>query len=194
MLGSTRKQIYTFLVILFPVLAWNAAVALTSTPHIQERIVIAPSEVLRRKTAPISPDETEIVQLLIDMAEYVDESFPPKTGLALPQVGVSKRGYVAIINGEPEVIINPVVKVYGQQQPSFEGCVSLPGTYGYVPRNEQLTVEYYDEDWKKQRRQLTNLSAFIIQHEHDHINGILITDKLLPEKETEVDKSNIPLE
>lgn len=189
-----RRHFLTFLAIVIPVLAWHVAVALTSSPDIQERIITAPHPVLNTEAVPISPDDTETVQLLIDMVEYVDESFPPKSGLALPQLGISKRGFVATIEGKAVVMMNPRVIFHGTDQTSYEGCLSLPGIFRYVYRNDHLSVEFHDEDWEKQTLQLRELTAFIVQHELDHLDGILITDKPIAQKVSEVDKNTLPLE
>jgi peptide deformylase len=165
-----------------------------SASIIKERIVIAPHPVLRHKAAPIERNDHETIQLLIEMANYLDDSIRPIAGIALPQVNVSKRGFVLMINGEPIIMINPLLTNVGQEEPSFEGCLSLPSQYGYVNRNSSIIVEYRDEDWRKQTLQLEAFYAFVAQHEYDHLEGILFTDKLLAAAPGRIRDINTPLE
>lgn len=165
-----------------------------SASTIKERIVMAPHPVLRQKAAAIERNDHESIQLLIEMADYLEDSIRPVAGISLPQVAVSRSGFVVMINEEPIIMINPLITKIGQEVPSFEGCLSLPGQYGYVNRHSTIIVEYHDEDWEKQTMQLEAFYAFVVQHEYDHLEGILFTDKLLAEAPERVRSSNIPLE
>ena len=76
------------------------------------------------------------------------------------------------------VFINPIIKKYSVKKANdIEGCLSVRGLYGEVIRPEKLTVEYFDENGKKQKRGASGLLARVIQHEVDHLNGILFIDK-----------------
>ncbi len=161
---------------------------------LKERIVIAPHPVLRQKTALIERNDHETIQLLIEMADYLEDSIRPIAGIALPQVAVSKRGFVVMIDDEAVIMINPQITKFGQEVPSLEGCLSLPGQYGYVNRNSSIVVEYHDEDWEKQTLRLEQLYAFAVQHEQDHLDGILMTDKILADMPVSTRNSDIPLE
>lgn len=143
-------------------------------------IITYPNEILRQQAAEISRDDTETIALLNEMEDFLEAGQPFKGGLALPQLGISKRGFVVLFDGDAIVMINPKVTRLEGQQPSFEGCLSIPGEYGWVSRYVEVIVEYLDEDWQKQSMRLSGLSAFATQHENDHLNGIIIIDKLLP--------------
>jgi peptide deformylase len=111
----------------------------------------------------------------------------PGVGLAAPQVGVSKRLIVLDCSGrdeEPQLIaaINP--EIISAQGESFEeeGCLSVPGYYCKVKRNEEVTVCYLDLDGVKQTLSADGLLAVAFQHEIDHLNGILFVDRLSPLK------------
>lgn len=172
---------------------WLLAEIGWSESPIEDRIIMAPHEVLRQNAADIHPGDQETIELLQDMAEYLDDSLLVKGGLSLPQVAVSKRGFVAMLDDEPVIMINPVVKLNGNDTPSLEGCLSIPRTFGYVNRSSSVIVEYYDADWNWQKVRFSDLEAFIIQHENDHLDGILFTDKLLAEAPVR-NRSELPLE
>lgn len=155
---------------------------------VETMLVMAPHPVLRRTAVPIDRTDTETINLLNEMADYLDDSITPKGGLALPQVGVSKRGLVVMVEDEPVIMVNPVVTMEGEQVTSLEGCLSIPNTFGYVYRWDDVTVQYYDENWQKQSIELDDIEAFSVQHENDHLNGILITDKFLPNKYNDPEK------
>jgi peptide deformylase len=161
---------------------------------VKERIVTVPHPVLRQKAAPIDRTDHETIQLLIEMANYLDDSIRPIAGISLPQVAVSQRAFVVMIDDEPVIMINPLITKVGQEIPSLEGCLSLPGQYGYVKRNSSVIVEYHDEDWERQTLRLETFYAFVVQHEYDHLEGILFTDKLLAEAPERLRGSDIPLE
>jgi peptide deformylase len=161
---------------------------------VKERIVVAPHPVLRQKAAPIDRAAHEAVQLLIEMADYLEESIRPVAGISLPQLAVSKRGYVVMIDDEAVIMINPRLTKMGEEVPSLEGCLSLPGQFGYVSRHSAVVVEYHDEEWVKQTLHLTDDDSFAVQHEYDHLEGILITDKLLADVVPSRRNGDIPLE
>lgn len=149
----------------------------------------SPNAALRQKAVPIDPYDKETIELLKEMADFLDDCILAKGGLALPQVGIAKRGFVVMVEDDPVIMINPRVKVKGHQVASLEGCLSLPDTSGYVYRWDDVTVEYYDEDWNYQSAKLDDIEAFAVQHENDHLNGVLIADKFLPNKYNDPEKS-----
>lgn len=174
------------------VMLWTA-VSLSQS-SIEEMIVTVPHPVLRQQAVPIRADDAETLQLLQEMAEYLEDSVLPKGGISLPQVAVAKRGFVAMIDDEAVIMINPTLVLSGEEVPSLEGCLSVPRTFRYVTRNSAVTVEYRDEDWLRQTLHLDDLQAFIVQHENDHLNGILIIDKLVAEAPERSRDPDMPLE
>jgi len=112
-------------------------------------------------------------------------------GLAAPQVGKNLRIFVLHVTLQqvhavdgakkhiiiPEVLINPKITFFSQEENIMEeGCLSLPGIYYNITRPKEIEVEYYDEQFKKQRLRDDGIVARVIQHEVDHLNGILFID------------------
>ncbi|WP_371372492.1 peptide deformylase [Sporomusa aerivorans] len=186
------KQLTCFIIFLLISCLWLSESL--SGSAIKERIVTAPHPVLRQRATDIERGDHETIQLLIEMADYIEESVRPIAGISLPQLAVSKRGFVAMIEEEAVIMINPKLMKYGQEEPSLEGCLSLPGQFGYVSRHSSVTVEYHDEDWQKQVLHLKDIDSFVVQHENDHLDGILIADKMLAAPAQSLRNSDIPLE
>ena len=106
-------------------------------------------------------------------------------GLAAPQIGVLKRIFVTDIegNGNKFVFINPVIKDLSKKSIKYnEGCLSIPGISKEVVRAESLVIEYFDIDGKQKRLEANNIFAVCIQHENDHLDGVLFVDRLSPEE------------
>lgn len=120
-------------------------------------------------------------QLIDDMVETMHEA--PGIGLAAPQVGIGKRIFVADVgeeDGEERklyVFVNPVLTDFTGEETATEGCLSIPGKVGDVTRAATCTISALDRHGKKIRVEATGLLARCIQHEVDHLDGILITDK-----------------
>ncbi len=104
-------------------------------------------------------------------------------GLAAPQVNVPKKIFAVKVLGKTMCLINPEIIDYSKEQIlDDEGCLSFPGIFGKVNRSKRITVKALDRDGKAIQLELTNLDARVVQHEHDHLIGILLPDRL---KETE---------
>jgi peptide deformylase len=140
-------------------------------------IRIAPDPVLRQKAKRVRNIDASIHKLIKDMLETMHDA--PGVGLAAPQVGVPLR---VIVIGIPEqedfALINPeVVKTKGERVVS-EGCLSIPGYVGQLKRAESVTVKGRDPSGKEVRIKAEELLAQALEHEIDHVNGILYTDRL----------------
>lgn len=186
-----RHTIIASLAVLCFVL-FGAALALAdwnSNTRIDSMLVFAPNPALRQVSVSIERHDTESIELLKDMADFLEDSLTPKGGLALPQLGVSKRGFVVLVDDDPVIMINPKVTASGDQVASLEGCLSIPDTFGYVHRWENVLVEYHDGNWQHQSLSLDDIESFAVQHEHDHLNGILISDNFLPNKYNDPEKN-----
>jgi peptide deformylase len=151
-------------------------------------------KVLKTKCHPIKLPNPHLKQLIDDMFDTMHSVHG--AGLAAPQVGITQRLAVicvppqyqeqedgSSIEVSPEehyVLINPeIVKSSPNILPMAEGCLSLPGWYGEVPRAEWVTVEFQDLNGKRQRlRKVGGPLGHSIQHEVDHLNGILFTERL----------------
>ena len=140
--------------------------------------------VLKKKASPIEKDHPGLKELIANMYETMYASHG--VGLAAPQIGLSLRLFVT--DGSPfeedevkdfkQVFINPqIVEEAGDPWKFNEGCLSIPHVREDVSRKE---TEYYDEDWNFRRELFSGLAARIIQHEYDHIEGVLFTDRISP--------------
>lgn len=142
-------------------------------------LVTLPNSNLRKKSQPVPLPLTE------DMREFVKEMITAMitydgVGLAAPQVGQNIN--IIIINTEsaPTVYINPVVKKTSWRKDNHEeGCLSIPGVFGIVRRPLTITAEYNDLDGNLVTEVLSDFLARVYQHEVDHLNGVLFTDKTL---------------
>lgn len=150
--------------------------------------------VLRKVCEPISPDYPNLRQVVADMYETMYNAYG--VGLAAPQVGLPVRIFVIDTKpfGEDEdlsaeeqnqlksfrrTFINAqMIKEEGEEWGFNEGCLSIPEVREDVYRNEKITIEYYDEDFNKHTDVFDGLIARVIQHEYDHTEGILFTDKI----------------
>lgn len=136
---------------------------------------------LRKKSREVTKFDDRLKELIEDMFETMDEA--PGVGLAAPQVGILKR--VIVIDDREEVnrkrmyMINPVITHKEGKAVDLEGCLSVPLKQGTVERATNIDVEYMDIDGNKKSLNATDFFARIIQHEVDHLDGILFTDKAI---------------
>jgi peptide deformylase len=133
--------------------------------------------VLRQKAKRISIIDASVQRLIDNMIETMQSA--NGVGLAAPQVGKSLRVIVVQIPGEePQVIINPeIVKRSGEQEVT-EGCLSVPGYYGEIKRSAEVTAKGKDRRGKAVRIKATGLMAEALEHEIDHLNGVLYIDHI----------------
>ncbi|MGY8886485.1 MAG: peptide deformylase [Flavobacteriales bacterium] len=154
--------------------------------------------VLRKKAAVIDADYPKLQELLDNMFETMYGA--SGIGLAAPQIGLPIRLFLVdassfaededlteeereSLGGLKKVFINAqIVEEDGDEWAFNEGCLSIPDVREDVFRQSDVVIEYQDENFKKHRDTFTGIAARIIQHEYDHIEGILFTDKLSPLK------------
>jgi peptide deformylase len=141
------------------------------------RVRLAPDAVLRQKAKRVRGVDPKIEKLIDDMLETMTSVHG--VGLAAPQVGVSARVVVAEIPDEETIVlINPeIVKSSGERVVS-EACLSVPGYGGEIKRSASVTVKGRDRNWKEIRVKATGLLAQCLEHEIDHLNGVLYFDHL----------------
>jgi peptide deformylase len=130
---------------------------------------------LRKVAEPFKPEEVD-EKFIDDMLEtmYKEDG----VGLAATQVDVDKRLIVCTDRENAFVLFNP--KIVGHSEMvkiDFEGCLSLPGLNAKVPRHEKVVVKAYDRDWRPMEITARGLFAVVLQHEIDHLNGILYIDR-----------------
>jgi peptide deformylase len=134
--------------------------------------------VLRQKAKRITKVDKSIRRLVDDMIETMHDA--PGIGLAAPQIGVSLRLLIVeATEGEIQVLANPEVVKGSGERIVDEGCLSLPGYVGTVKRHEGVTVKAQNLDGKEIRIKATELLAQALEHEIDHLNGVLFIDRLI---------------
>jgi len=152
-------------------------------------IVAYGDPVLKKRASDIGRDYPGLKELIDNMVETMHHS--NGVGLAAPQVGLSIRLFVA--DGSPfeeeeeglkdfkQVFINPVIRQEKGEPWKFnEGCLSIPGIREDVSRKDEVHIEFLDETWKPRKETYRGIAARIIQHEYDHIEGILFVDRISP--------------
>ena len=145
-------------------------------------IVIAPDPRLKQVSTDVERVSDDVLRLLDDMLETMYDA--PGIGLAAIQVGVPKRLIVMDLAGREEdpnplFLINPVISDTSEEVATYEeGCLSIPEQYADVQRPARCTVTYLDRDGNPQVMKAEGLLATCVQHEMDHLNGILFIDHL----------------
>lgn len=182
-------------------------------------IVAYGDPVLKREAEEIDKDYPNLKELIANMFETMYQA--SGVGLAAPQIGKSIRLFIVDASpfAEPEedgeldpmaegledfkkVFINPIIEEESGEEWGFhEGCLSIPKIREEVFRKEELTITYYDENWEFKEEKLTGYAARIVQHEYDHVEGILFTDhlsalkkRLLTKKLQNISKGNIDVD
>jgi len=133
-------------------------------------------KILREKSKEISLSDPK----LFDYIENIKDTLNSSTGvgLAAPQVGIPYRIFIVKYNFQEHVYINPEIIEGIGTSINYEGCLSVPNRGGSVRRDEIIKIKYYDKNLKLKRKMVSSYKSIIIQHEYDHLNGILFIDKL----------------
>jgi peptide deformylase len=152
-------------------------------------IVVYGHPVLRKVAEDIDRDYHGLQQLIADLFETMYNS--EGLGLAAPQIGKSIR--IFVIDGKPveedepefagfkKVFINPhIIEKSGELKLMTEGCLSIPNLREEVNREARIRITYYDENWEFHDEVYEGYKARVIQHEYDHLDGILFTDRVSP--------------
>ncbi len=145
-------------------------------------IILAPDPVLRETAVPVTTITDQLVSLLDDMAETMYDA--PGIGLAANQVGRLERVIVMDCARDNEApllwkMINPQIIASSEEMSKLEeGCLSIPGHEGEVVRPAEVDVRYLDSDGNEQEMHASGLLAACVQHEIDHLNGVLFIDHL----------------
>ncbi len=144
--------------------------------------------VLRRVSQSVEEVRREHLQALMDQLIQTAQQ-ANGVGIAAPQVGTSERLFIVASRPTPRyphapvmaptVMINPQIISHSEERvKDWEGCLSVPGVRGLVPRYQAIAVEYIDRDGQRQQQELTDFVARIFQHELDHLDGILFIDRV----------------
>ncbi len=157
------------------------------------KIVDVKNPSLREISKPIHKIDKKILDLIRDMEDtLVAQNDPEGVGLAAPQIGKNLRAFVINYEGLKKVVINPEIltktntdkKQKGKKKnnDSLEGCLSLPHFYGPIKRADKIKIKYLDQNGKEIVEEFVDFQANIIQHEIDHLNGIIFIDHILEQK------------
>jgi len=156
-------------------------------------IVITPNEVLIKPASPVEKIDAKILSLIKDMQDTLIMADNPKgVGLAAPQIGISLRIFLM----RPEetdpirVFINPrymfkskrIVHGIPGSENRLEGCLSIPHVWGNVKRHQSITLSFMNENDRPQEEKFSGFEAVIIQHEMDHLDGILFPRRVIEQK------------
>jgi peptide deformylase len=145
-------------------------------------LIILPDPVLRQVSSPIAQVDDAVRKLSDDMLETMYDA--PGIGLAAIQIGIPKQMLVIDLHKEgeekqPQVFINPEVLRSSDERSAYEeGCLSIPDYYAEVERPAKVTVKYIDITGKEQIVEAEGLLATCLQHEIDHLNGVLFIDHI----------------
>ncbi len=145
-------------------------------------ITLIGDKILRKKTSPVEDVDFKIVQLITNMFDTMRNAYG--IGLAANQVGADKSIFIVDLSSieeykeeKPLVVINPKITFRSEEVVTMEeGCLSIPDIRGDVTRPESITLSYQNTDLEPQTLNADGLLARVIQHEYDHLQGILFTD------------------
>ena len=147
-----------------------------------KNIIIEPDIILRKKSEPVESVNDNSRRLMDDMVETMYEA--PGIGLAAVQIGVLKRVIVIDVSKEsnkkdPLFLINPEIKFMSENKLTYEeGCLSLPGQFAEIERPAECHITYIDYNGKVKELKADGLLSTCVQHEIDHLNGVLFIDYL----------------
>ena len=148
----------------------------------KREIITIPDPLLREVSAPVERVDDDVRRLMDDMLEAMYEA--PGIGLADVQVAVPRRIVVVDTAREEEernplFLVNPeIVSLSDEMRPHEEGCLSIPEFYAELERPARCTVQFLDRDGKPREMDCTDILSTVIQHEVDHLNGVLFIDYL----------------
>jgi peptide deformylase len=141
--------------------------------------LVAPDdEILKKVSADVQLDDPELPELIENLTRVL-KKHRNGAGLAAPQIGVSKRIFIMKeVLGAFEVVINPDITGFGREKTrEVEGCLSLPGVQMFITRYRVCDVTYTTPEGDVVTKTLKGKKARVFQHEYDHLQGVLITDR-----------------
>ncbi len=145
-------------------------------------MTLFPAPVLRKPAEPVTAFDAELAEIVRAMFERMGKS--NGVGLAAPQVGLKKRILIVNHSGDARdnlVLVNPeLISRSGPQVYFDEGCLSFPGIYAEIRRPERVRVKAFDAQGQPFEAEYDGLISRIIQHEYDHLEGILLVDRMTP--------------
>lgn len=151
--------------------------------------------ILRKTSSKVKVIDEATLEIMQDMIKTM--LLNDGLGLAAPQVGLSKRFFIIVSNPEAldsedeilvQVVVNPQILEREGEIIAYEGCLSYPDYVAHVKRAQKIKVRYYDQEMIKVEEELTGMTARAFQHELDHLDGILFTDRMEPDSLKHVDE------
>lgn len=157
------------------------------------KILQAQDPKLREISKPVPKLDKKVISLIKDLKDTLSiQKDPEGVGLAAPQIGKNVQVFVMLDDKKIRTIVNPIVVKGGKKDKSevkktrarkiLEGCLSVPHFYGPLEREKSITIKYLAEDGSEVTEEFIGFNAQIVQHEIDHLNGILFIDRLLEQK------------
>lgn len=158
------------------------------------KIVTVPNPILRKKAKAVSKIDKKVLKLAQNMIETIKTGpeGPIGVGLSAPQVGKLLKISAVFSNKSKKylTLINPEILWYSksltdgvpESKNRFEGCLSIPGYFGIVKRSQKIKVCYKTLSGKTLTREFSGFTATVIQHEYDHLNGVLFIDRIFNQK------------
>jgi peptide deformylase len=166
------------------------------------KIVTAPNEVLLKKASGVKKFDNKLRSIIREMEKVLLATRDPKgVGLAAPQVGMPLRIFLMKISDKDkmQVFINPVIKKVAEETQApkkettqkkskkesrlLEGCLSVPNIWSNIKRDKVVILQYQDETGKPHTKIFKNFPAVVVQHEVDHLDGILFTKRAIEQKQ-----------
>jgi peptide deformylase len=138
--------------------------------------------VLKSRAADVTDIDAKLVRLADEMVQVMYDA--PGLGLAAPQVGVQKRFFVYDLDDGtgPHTIVNPVITESRGEWVYDEGCLSIPRLYVEIMRPKEVSISGYDVDGNEVQIEADDLQARLFQHELDHLDGVLMFDRMTPDQ------------
>lgn len=150
------------------------------TDELHFEVTLYPSPVLRRPAAPVAAYDAELARIV--RAMYARMYASQGVGLAAPQVGLKQRILVLNDTGKPDdelTLVNPTIVDRSGPKVSFEeGCLSFPGIYAAIERPDACTVQAYTVTGEPIEATYTGFRSRVVQHEYDHLEGVLLVDRM----------------
>ena len=141
---------------------------------------IYPNELLRKVSKEVKDIDQKLSKIYDEMCILMNNE--KGIGLAAPQIGINERFFISkdFSNDSDKTIIfiNPEIIEADDIVESKEGCLSIPGHYDYVKRNNRILVSYFDLSGKNEKKEFSDMQSIVFQHELDHLDGILFPDRL----------------
>lgn len=148
------------------------------------KILLLGNEELYQISAPVERDEdiSDIIRDLHDTLIDFRNTYHAGRAIAAPQIGVKKRILYMYID-KPAIFINPILEFPDEEMMEvLDDCMSFPNLYVKVQRHKRCTIKYYDENWNDCEMSLEDDLSELLQHEYDHLDGILATMRAINEK------------